>query len=106
MKKSLFLFIAILLPISASSKEGCVVAIPDDCPKGKVCAKYNSRGETKCIEVPGVASIVFDLPISSSSNTICSQSGRFSMATHVDSSQIACRWLDMSQPIWKGTFSK
>jgi murein DD-endopeptidase MepM/ murein hydrolase activator NlpD len=61
----------------------CVVAIPDDCMEGKVCAKFNSKGESKCFEVPKVSTVSFDLPFSKTSKVVCTQSGRFSSATHI-----------------------
>lgn len=80
--KYLCILVVCVSVLNAWSKENCVVAIPDDCPEGKVCAKYNSSGGTKCISIPDTAPLVFDLPVSSLDKVICSQSGRFSTATH------------------------
>lgn len=65
------------------AKENCVVANPDDCPKHQVCAKYNSKGDSKCFQVPEHAPLVFDLPFDSKTKVICAQSGRFSSASHI-----------------------
>lgn len=61
----------------------CVVAIPDDCPEGQVCAKYNEKGESKCFKIPETSPIQFDLPFDSANEVICAQSGRFSTASHI-----------------------
>ncbi len=60
----------------------CMVAIPDDCPVGKVCAKYNNAGDTQCFDVPAHAPIEFSLPFDAQTSVVCAQSGRFSAATH------------------------
>jgi hypothetical protein len=60
-----------------------VVAIPDDCPIGKVCAKFNDKGEAKCFDVPQVAPVIFDLPFDNATEVVCAQSVRFFIATHI-----------------------
>lgn len=65
-------------PISAS----CFVGIPDDCPQGKVCAKYDNKGSTQCFDAPAVAPIIFELPFDIDTKVFCTQSGRISKATH------------------------
>jgi len=83
MRNLFILFISILVIISTEVRSECVIAIPDDCPGGKVCAKFNEKGDSKCFDVPKHAPLQFDLPFPSNSKVICSQSGRFSSATHV-----------------------
>ena len=60
----------------------CFVGIPDDCPNGQVCAKFNAAGETKCFEKEKLAPIIFDLPFDARASVRCTQSGRHSKATH------------------------
>jgi murein DD-endopeptidase MepM/ murein hydrolase activator NlpD len=53
------------------------------CTTGKVCAKFNEKGDAKCFDVPQVAPIIFDLPFDNATEVVCAQSGRFSNATHI-----------------------
>jgi hypothetical protein len=78
-----FFLILSTLILAPKAYSSCVVAIPDDCPIGKVCAKFNEKGDTKCFGVPQVAPIIFDLPIDNATEVVCAQSGRFSTATHI-----------------------
>ena len=73
----------LLLIISSQASGKCLVAIPDDCPEGKVCAKYNNQGNSQCFDIPQVAPIIFDLPFDKKSPVVCAQSGRFSTASHI-----------------------
>lgn len=72
-----------LLFLFTETTQACVVAIPDDCEEGFVCAKYNSEGESKCFKIPESAPMVFELPFDSSTEVVCAQSGRFSNASHI-----------------------
>jgi len=76
------IFSVIALLVSARAFGDCYVGKPDDCPANKVCAKFNEKGESKCFDIEKVAPIVFDLPFDSRASVICTQSGRFSNATH------------------------
>lgn len=82
MMRTLLLMLLLILPL-VNIHASCVVAIPDDCTSGQVCAKYNARGDSKCFDVPEKAPIVFDLPFDSETSVICAQSGRFSTASHI-----------------------
>ena len=40
-----FFLILSTLILAPKAYSSCVVAIPDDCPTGKVCPKFNEKGE-------------------------------------------------------------
>jgi Peptidase family M23 len=84
--RALAAIIALIFPPdfwAPNSYASCFVGVPDDCPDGKVCAKYNKAGDSKCVDTPKAAPIVFDLPFDEYSKVYCTQSGRLSTATHV-----------------------
>lgn len=85
--------------VASSAFAACVVAIPDDCPLQQVCAKYNEKGDSKCFDVPPLAPRTFDLPFDSSTEVICTQSSRYSSATHIYRNMLYA--LDLATPYQK-----
>lgn len=57
----------------------CHVGIPD----GKVCAKYDNKGNTSCFDVPKMSPIVFEFPFDKKTNVFCTQSGRTTLKVHI-----------------------
>jgi hypothetical protein len=94
-----FFLILSTLNLATMAYSSCVVAIPDDCPIGKVCAKFNEKGDAKCFDVPQVTPIIFDLPFDNATEVVCAQSGRFSTATHIYQNMLYA--IDLSTPYHK-----
>ena len=81
--KIIFTLLLSSMALATVSIANCFVGIPDDCPTGKVCAKYNPAGDSRCVDIPKTAPMIFDLPFDESSIVFCTQSSRLSTATHV-----------------------